>query len=309
LWVANLVPTSPVLQLPAEPTLDNLMMTALKNRPELAQLRAQRLVAAANLAYAKNQMLPQLDLGVGITANGFSGVPNNLTGTPFFQTLGGEISALDQLITNYNGTAPPAEQIPLIVPNFGTTPGYQAGTLGQSWNNLFNFRYPTYNVSLTLSFPIGNRTAKADYSIAQEQAKQVAVQELALLQRVRSESVNAIQTLRETQYRLAAATAARVAAQRVLLSEQRRFTAGTSTTFLVLQRQLDVANNEGRELQAQTDLNKAVVQLDAVAGTNFADYNIDVQNVGTTTLNATSPTTTVLPLPPDAQVSPPKPRQ
>ena len=195
------------------------------------------------------------------------------------------------------------------MPNFGSTPAYQSGTLGQSWNNLFDFRFPTYNVSLTLSFPIGNRTAKADYSIAQEQAKQVAVQELALLERLRSESVNAIQTLREAQYRLAAATAARVAAQRVLLSEQRRFTAGTSTTFLVLQRQLDVANNEGRELQAQTDLNKAVVQLDAVAGTNFADDNIDVQSVGTTTLNATSPTTSVLPLPRDAQVSPPKPRQ
>ena len=309
LWVANLVPTSPVLQLPPEPKLDDLMMTALRNRPELAQLRAQRLVAAANLAYAKNQMLPQLDLGVGLQANGFSGVPNNLTGTPFFQTLGGEITDLDRLISNYNATAAPANMIPLLVPNFGTTPPYENGTLGQSWTNLFDFRFPTYNISLTLQFPIGNRTAKADYAIAQEQAKQVAVQELALLQRVRSESVNAIQTLREAQYRLAAATAARVAAQRVLLSEQRRFTAGTSTTFLVLQRQLDVANNEGRELQAQTDLNKAVVQLDAVAGTNFADYNIDVQNVGTATLNATSPTTSVLPLPPDAQVSPPKPRQ
>ncbi len=305
LWMANLVPTSPVLQLPAEPKLDDLIVTALRNRPELAQLRAERLTANANLAYAKNQRLPQLDLGVGITANGFSGVPNNLSGTPFFQTLGGEITALDQLISNYNATATPANQIPFIVPNFGTTPAFQTGTAGQSWQNLWNFRFPTYNVSLTLQFPIGNRTAKAEYAIAQEQAKQVAVQELALLQRVRSEAVNAIQTLRETQYRLAAASAARDASARVLLSEQRRFAAGTSTTFLVLQRQLDLADNEGRELSAQTALNKAVVQLNAVAGTNFANDNIDVQNVGTTTLNLTSPTTSVLPLPPDAQVSPP----
>jgi outer membrane protein TolC len=305
LWMSNLVPTSPVLQLPAEPKLDDLIVTALRNRPELSQLRAERLSANANLAYAKNQRLPQLDLGVGVTANGFSGVPNNLSGTPFFQTLGGEITALDQLISNFNATATPANQIPFIVPNFGTIPAFQTGTLGQSWQNLWQMRFPTYNVSLTLQFPIGNRTGKADYAIAQEQAKQVAVQELALLQRVRSEAVNAIQTLRETQYRLAAASAARDASARVLLSEQRRFTAGTSTTFLVLQRQLDLADNEGRELNAQTALNKAVVQLNAVAGTNFANYNIDVQNVGTATLNLTSPTTSVLPLPPDAQVSPP----
>jgi outer membrane protein TolC len=309
LWMANLVPTSPVLQLPAEPKLDDLMLTALRDRPELAQLRAQRLAATANLAYAKNQKLPQLDLGVGVTSNGFAGVPNNLTGTPFFQTLGGEINSVNALVNNFNATASPANQIPLIVPNFGSSPAFQTGTLGKAWQNLADFRFPTYNVSLTLQFPIGNHTAKADYAIAAEQSKQIAVQELALLQRLRSESVNAIQTLRETQYRLAAASAARDAAARVLLSEQRRFTAGTSTTFLVLQRQLDLANTEGRELQAQTDLNKAVVQLDAVAGTNFADYNIDVQNVGTTTLNLTTPTTSVLPLPADARVSPPPARR
>ena len=148
-------------------------------------------------------------------------------------------------------------------------------------------------------------TSKADLAIANEQAKQVAVQEIALLQRIRAESANAIQALRETQYRLASATAARVAAERVLLSEQRRFTAGTSTTFLVLQRQLDLANTEGRELTAQTDLNKAVVQLNQVAGTNFAAYNIDVQKVGAKTLDPVGAPTAVLPLPADAQVSPP----
>jgi HAE1 family hydrophobic/amphiphilic exporter-1 len=294
-----------VLQLPAEPKLDDLIITALKNRPELAQLRAERLVAAANLAYAKNQKLPQLDLSAGLTANGYAGVPANLSGTPFFQTLGGEINSLNALVNNYNATAAPGNQIPTIVPNFGTTPGYQSGRLGQSYTNLTDFRFPTYNVSLTLSFPIGNRTAKANYAIAEEQAKQIAVQELSLLQRVRAESVNAIQTLRETQYRLAAAGAARVAASRVLLAEQRRFSAGTSTTFLVLQRQLDLANTEGRELQAQTDLNKAVAQLDAVAGTNFAAYNIDVETTGAKTLGTVTPGTSVLPLPADAQVSPP----
>jgi outer membrane protein TolC len=309
LWMANLVPTSPVLQLPAEPKLDDLIVTALKNRPELQQLRAENLVAAANLAYAKNQRLPQLDLGVGVTANGFAGVPNNLSGTPFFQTLNGEISSLNSLVSNFNATAAPGNQIPLVVPNFGTIQPFQTGTLGHSYKNLTDFRFPTYNISLTIQFPIGNRTAKANYAIAEEQSKQVAVQELSLLQRLRSESVNAIQTLRETQYRLAAASAARVAASRVLLAEQRRFSAGTSTTFLVLQRQLDLANTEGRELTAQTDLNKAVVQLGAVAGTNFSSYNIDVQNVGASTLNAVTPTTNVLPLPADAQVSPPQPRR
>jgi len=36
-WVANLVPTSPVINLPAEPQLDDLIVSALKNRPEVAR--------------------------------------------------------------------------------------------------------------------------------------------------------------------------------------------------------------------------------------------------------------------------------
>jgi HAE1 family hydrophobic/amphiphilic exporter-1 len=295
LWTANLVPTSAVIQLPTEPKLDDLIVKALRNRPEVAQLRASRLSAVANLAYAKNQLLPQIDLNASATNYGFAGVPQSLTGTPLFQVLGNEITSLNALIANADAGLPPGDQIPLVSGNFGTTPPYQSGRLGQAWTNLFDSRYPSYLVSLTISFPLRNRTAKADYSIAKEQANQVAIQELALLQRIRSDAVNAIQTLRETQYRLVAASSARAAAERVLLSEQRKFRAGNSTTFLVLQRQLEVANDRGRELQAQTDLNKAVVELDRVGGTDFAANNIDTSLLGGKTLDAQTPTGSHLP--------------
>jgi len=296
IWTANLVPTSAILQLPPEPQVDDLIVTALRNRPEVAQLRAQRLQAAVNLAYAKNQLLPQLDLGLGFTSNGFAGMPTNVTGVPFFQTLTNEVAAINTLIARANAGQPPANQIPLLVPNFGgPAPAYQTGQFGQSWSNLLNGYFPTYTISLTLQIPLRNRTAKADFAIAQEQAKQVAVGELGLLQRIRAESVNALQNLRAAEARLAAARAAREAAQTVLASELRKFGAGASTTFLILQRQLDVANNEGRELQAQTDLNKAVDTLDQVAGTNFAAYHIDASALGLLTLDAQTPATTNLP--------------
>jgi outer membrane protein TolC len=296
IWTANLVPTSAVLQLPAEPNLDDLVVTALRNRPEVAQLQAQRLQAAVNLAYAKNQRLPQLDLGLDFTTNGFAGIPANVTGTPFFNTLTSEVGAINTLIARANAGQPPANQIPLLVPNFGAAaPGYQTGSFGQSWSNAFNGYFPSYTISLTLQIPLGNRTAKADYAIAEEQAKQVAVEEIGLLQRIRLESANALQNLRTAQARLAAARAAREAAQTVASSELRKFSAGASTTFLILQRQLDVANDEGRELQAQTDLNKAVVRLNQVAGTNFATYRIDASALGLQTLDAQTPTKENLP--------------
>jgi len=294
-WLSNLVPTSPVLTLPAEPTLDNLLISALRNRPEIAQLRASRLTAQTNLAYAKDQLKPQLNLGLGFTTNGFAGLPTDPNANPIFGILGSEIAAIDALIARANAGQPPANQIPLLSGNFGTLPANQTGKFGQSTSNLLDNRFPTYAIGLTLQIPIGNHTAKADYGIAQEQAKQIAVQELALLQRIRGESVNAIQQLREAQYRLVAAGNARTAAERVLLAEQRRFSVGSSTTFLILQRQLQVADDRGRELQAQTDLNKAVVELNRVGGIVFSAYNIDASALGAGTLGNVSPTQSNLP--------------
>jgi len=286
-WMANLVPTTPVAQVPQEPALDALIASAIQNRPEVAQVRAQRQQSNLNLAFAKDQLKPQLDLGLGYTSNGFAGNPLPASENPLFGLL---------------GTLLP----PGALAAFPSPPGYQTGKLGQSFQTALDNRFPTYNAQLTFSIPIGQHTGKADVAIAQEQERQVQINETMLVQRFRSEAVNAIQGLREAQYRVLAARSAREASQRVLLGEQRRFQAGTSTTFLVLQRQLDVANQEGRELQAQTDLDKAIVELNRVSGGVFAQNGIDASALGNATLNAAGPASI---LPPIAPVAAPQVRR
>jgi outer membrane protein len=107
----------------------------------------------------------------------------------------------------------------------------------------------------------------------------VQIQETALVQHIIFDARNGIQALDTARYRLQAAHNARVAADRVLLGEERRFSVGRSTTFLVLQRDVEAANDQGRELQAQTDLNKAVVELDRVSGTIFEKNGIKLTNI------------------------------
>jgi outer membrane protein TolC len=294
-WFANLVPTTAIVQIPQEPALDALITSAIANRPEIAQLRSQREGANSNLAFARDQLRPQIDLGLNYTSNGFAGQAVDPATNPIFGLFGAQIAAINALIARSNAQNAGSPPIPPVTGGFGTLPAYQTGRFGQSIQNVLDNRFPTYSAQVTLQIPIGNRTAKADYAIAQERARQVSLQETAVLQRIRSESVNAIQGLRSAQYRLVAARAAREAAERVLLGEQRRFQAGTSTTFLVLQRQLDVANQQGRELQAQTDLDKAIVELNRVSGGIFAQNGIDASSLGGTALNAASPTQSVLP--------------
>ncbi len=267
IWNANLVPTEPVLQLPQEPPLTDLVLTALRDRPEVDQLREQRAAADVNLRYAENQTKPQVDLQLGYTSNGFAGTPTNPANSPFFASSAQQLMAINALIAAVNPTLPPAQQIQPLPSSNAPVPAYLSGGLNQSIRNLLNNRFPVYAAGLLVSFPIGNHTAKANLAIAQEQENIAQVQEASTIQRITVEVRNALQAYQSALARLSAARTARQAAEAVLASEQRRFRAGESTTFLVLQREIAVANNRGLELQAQTDLNKAIVEIQRASGT------------------------------------------
>jgi HAE1 family hydrophobic/amphiphilic exporter-1 len=285
LWNANLVPTTPVLQLPQQPSLADLVTQALKNRPEIAQIRSVRASADVNLAYARNQTKPQVNLNLGYTSNGFAGTVLPLSASPFLQQSAQQVIAINQLIAAVNQTLPPSQQIPAL-PNSNTpVPSYLQGGLNQSIKNLLSNKFPVYSAGVQVTFPIGNRTAKADLAAAQEQERSAQVQEAATIQTITMDVRNALQAYQSAQARLVAARAAREASEQVLSSEQRRFRAGESTTYLVLQREIELADNRGRELQAQTDLNKAVVDLQQATGTILRANNVNIQTVGEGALN------------------------
>ncbi len=246
IWQANLVPTSSVQQVPNVAPLATILAQAMQNRPELREVASTQQQADVNLAYARNQLKPAVDLALGYQGNGFAGnalPPFTLPGTP---------------------AVPP--------------PSYLGGTYGQAYGNIGKF--PTYQAGVVVSTPLGNNTAKADLAAAQEQERIVKIQAAGVDQRIVFEVRNAVQTYQSALSRLYAARKARDAAQQVFASEQRKFRNGESTTFLVFQRQVELVQDEGRELQAQTDLNKAVVELQRVDGTILSTNNVTLETIG-----------------------------
>ncbi len=283
IWNANLVPTSPVLQPPAPSALADLVVQALRNRPELAQARDQIRTAEVNVAYAQNQVKPQVNLQVGYTSNGFAGAlaPPG----PFIQSNTQQVIAINQLIAAVNHTLPPAQQIPALPVTNQTVPSYLVGGLGQSIKNLLSNNFPVYTAGVLVNFPIGNHTAKADLAAANEQRRIAQIQEANAVQRITMDVRDALQGYQSSLAQLASASAARQASEQVLASERRRFRSGESTTYLVLQREIELADNRGRELQAQTSLNKAVVELQRSTGTILSANNVNVTTVGEGALN------------------------
>jgi outer membrane protein TolC len=86
-----------------------------------------------------------------------------------------------------------------------------------------------------------------------------------------------MQTMRSVEARLAAAAAARETAEQQYTSEQRKFQSGMSTAYMVSQRQIDLISARGRELQAQTDLNKAIADFRRATGSTLQSHNVAVR--------------------------------
>ena len=83
--------------------------------------------------------------------------------------------------------------------------------------------------------------------------------------------------MRSAEARLRAAAAQRSAGEQQYASEQRKLDAGQSTVFLVLQRQTELTTARGNELRAQTDLNKAIADLQRATGNALAVNSIVVR--------------------------------
>jgi HAE1 family hydrophobic/amphiphilic exporter-1 len=247
IWRANLVPTTSALQLPHVASFDDLLKTALANRPEVRQISDLQRQAAINVKYAKSQLLPQADVVGNWQSNGFAGNP--------LPPLGGVF-----------GTATPP---PVLV-----------GTQGQATTNAWNNKFPTYQLGVQVSLPLGNNTARGDLAAAHEGELQASVQGNNIQQRIVFDVRNALQGYQSAVARLTAASQARSAAGQVYASERRKFVNGASTTFLVLQRQVELVQAEGRELAAQTALNKAVVELQRVDGSILTANNVQFDALG-----------------------------
>jgi outer membrane protein TolC len=130
---------------------------------------------------------------------------------------------------------------------------------------------------VNISIPIRNRTAMAAEGVAMAEGRRLVAQrkqmELAIEQDVR----NALQAMQSTEQRLEAAIAARRYAEEQYASEQRQFQAGTSTVFLVLQRQTDLVAARTREVRAEADAGEVKANLDRALSRTLEVRNIQVK--------------------------------
>jgi HAE1 family hydrophobic/amphiphilic exporter-1 len=273
LWSRALLPTTPVSLEAPRVLLSEAINAALENRMELAQLRTSAEINQIDQKFYRDQTKPQVDLELSYSSNGYAGSISDNT-----NPLITDMTALQNRIAELSSIA----GLPLVQTNTlsPTVPANMQGGYGQSLSNMLGQDNPTVRVGVKISLPLKNRTAKAELGHSLAEGRRIETQRAQTEQMIEAEVRNAMQSVRSVEARLAAAAAQRLAADQQYTSEQRKFQAGMSTVYLVLQRQTDLVVARGKELQAQTDLNKAIADFQRAIGNTFRYRNVAVMSDG-----------------------------
>ncbi len=271
LWSKPITPVTPVSLEPPRVPLEQATAAALKSRPELSQLQTSAEINQIDARYFRDLTRPQLDLVGTYTSAGLAGsqvTPTGNTSTganAILRTRVNELSVIAGLEPLPNTTA------------VSTVPENLVGGLPKSLSNLVQQDYPTYRVGVRVEIPFRNRTAEANYGRSLAEGRRIQNQRAQQEQLIEADVRNAVQALRSAESRLTSAAATRRSAELQYESEQRQFRAGTTTIFLVLQRQNELLAARGRELQAQTDLNKAIAEFQRATGNTLEANNVAVR--------------------------------
>jgi HAE1 family hydrophobic/amphiphilic exporter-1 len=246
-WSAQITPTdTPSFDL-SPVDLKISLDEARKNRPELRRLNLQQEITGIDIQYFKNQTKPQIDLTGTIATTGLAGTP-----------------CVPDPANPFDRCSPP--------------PSVLVGGFGKDLRNLAGLN--TYNVTVgaAISFPLRNRTAEANLAGARIQREQLQASYRSQDQAIEMDVRNAAQAVDTAQKRVVTSRAARESAEQQLSGEQKLYEVGRSTTFLLLQRQNELTIARTNELQAQTDYNKALADLQRATASTLRINNVVVQD-------------------------------
>ena len=226
-WNTRLEPSDPPNYQPVTVNIDAAVRNALSVRTDLAATRKQIEANDITIRYYKNQSMPDINAIVNYSAIGLAGTNFDLSNDFPPQVLG------------------------------QTQRGF-----GSAIGDAFASDFPTWSVGVQVNYPIGASFAESNLARARLQntqaAKVLQSSELQVTTQIRDLARN-VQTNGK---RIEATRASRALAEKRLEAEEKKFQAGMTSSFLVIQAQRDLAQARNNELAATIDYLKSVVDYE-----------------------------------------------
>ncbi len=240
LWLLDINPVTEPGMDPVEVDLSTALRAALEDRTELRSQAYQLDRLEVNSAYFKNQKKPRLDLSVNYGSNATDGV-----------------------------TVDPATGV--IV---------RDGDIFDSLDTALARDFDGWGAQLNFAFPIQNRAAKANSAIAEISLEQAQRETTDLEQQITTEVRSAVRQLQAATQQVRATRAERVAQEKSLEAERKRFENGMSTSFQVLQIQEDLSTSQSSEVQAVTNYRIQLATYHRAIGNLLEETGIQIDEDG-----------------------------
>jgi len=226
----------------ATKSTEDLIAEAEKNRPDVKQDEIAMQVAQMSLKSIRSELLPTLDAYGAYSGNGVAGPKNQ------------NCSLGDQCISD-------------LPTDF---PGMLANT--------FNYSAPEYQIGMTLSINLRNRVNKADQfrAVLEYRQKQISFEEQK--KSIRFDVRNSQFALQQKQARVTAAQKARDLAQHTfdVTQQEQKLGAKSSSDTLAAQHDLGIA--ESTLVAAQTEYEKAKVDIDRATGDTLDRTGVSIDD-------------------------------
>jgi outer membrane protein len=242
-WDRPIIPTDAISYKPKNVDMDSSVARALQLRPELREADLNIATQKLQYLFARNQVLPRLDLNVNY---GFAGAAGNLF------------------------TADPNDPTRrVLVSNTG---------FGDSLQQIFKTSFPSWTIGINVGIPITNIGARAEAKRAELNVQRTITDKANQQQGIVFDVREAVRNLDTAGQQIGATRTAREAAESNLDAERKRFENGMSTNFTVLQIQADLSNARQRELQALVGYEQAISDYHRAVGDLLDVRNITVQD-------------------------------
>lgn len=224
--------------------------TALDKRTDIRLAKKSLEESDLNIRYFHNQTLPDLNAQVDYGGSG-------LGGTEFIRGDGFPGPIIGQSNRGFNSVL----------------------------NDLFHNEFPAWTLSLNVGYPIGTSNAEANLARARLQYTQAQKQIRSIELDVTTEVRDAGRNVNTNLKRVEASKESRRLAERRLQAEEKKFTAGMSTSFFVFQAQRDLSQARNNELQAVLDYSKSLTDFETVQETSLTGAGQVVTRAGSGTAN------------------------
>src|ERR1700731_4172971 len=245
------------------PSFEEAAKEAFAKRPELQEEALNLLNGEIDLKATRNALLPtallQAQYGtVGLSGNSLNATSAIVPGAAVIGPNGQAVEGID-----------PATGLPvsLFLPTQRTTvTGANTNGFGGALSQVFHNQFPDYNVQLTVTIPIRNRSAQSDNQRAILTQHQLEAQLQQLKNAALLDVRNTYIALTQDRAQVDAASKARELQQQTFDAEQKKYQLGASTVYQVILTQRDLITAQGTELRALANLSEAKANYERALG-------------------------------------------